>query len=75
MHVDWTINPGYVVTWAILLLTLVWKLGAFVSRLEDLIKRFSRHEETDEAHFERIDDRLTSIEQRIEVGARGNWRP
>jgi hypothetical protein len=64
--IDWTLNPGYIVTWIVLILTLVWKLGAFVTKLEMLIQRFTQHEETDAEHFRRIEMRLDRIEERIE---------
>jgi hypothetical protein len=64
--IDWTLNPGYLVAWGLLIFTLVWKLSAFVTRLDTLISKFASHEVSDGEHFKRIDERLDRIEERIE---------
>lgn len=66
MRLDWTVNPGYLVTWTVLILTLIWKLGAFVNKLETMIQQFAKHEQADDTRFRGIDDRLQSLGERID---------
>jgi hypothetical protein len=67
MKWDFTFNPGYVVTWAALVVGLLWKLSAFVAEMRNLVARFGDHEERDDARFAAIDAQFRALHDRFDA--------